>query len=134
MVDSPKLMAGEGSPQLDEASAALANWSLAWASAALGSFLLLWLPWIILSGKLAGIWMSQAVCLACLHILVASEFYAACGSWRAQERTSFWRAFLIIALNPLAGVRSGDVLSSGICVGLSERHVIQLLKQDGKLL
>ena len=76
-----------------------------------GFYLLVLLPSIVISGFSVRLWKLLAAVLITLHGFVIVDFFAATYLWRITDRTSYLQTLVAISLNPLAAIRSPDLLS-----------------------
>ena len=76
--------------------------------------LLGFLPLILLLGYLPTWWRSTLAIAAGTQLVLTCELYRQGGAWRRQQPGDFWTQFVSISLNPLAALRSGDVLLRGM--------------------
>jgi hypothetical protein len=73
-------------------------------------FLLL-LPLLAEFGWLPIVWVYLLAALLSIHVLIVTEFLRKGCAWRAEDPASFWRSFTSLCINPLAALRTGDVLA-----------------------
>jgi hypothetical protein len=76
-----------------------------------GFYLLVLLPAIVASGFFLPFWKLLAALLMILHGFVIADFFAATHLWRSTDRNSYFQTLVAISLNPLAAIRSADLLS-----------------------
>jgi hypothetical protein len=85
--------------------------------------LLGFLPILLVSGYF-GAWWRIPLCLALsIQFCLAFEIYEQGAPWRAVRRGDFWQHFISIALNPLAALRSGDMLLKGLFAASVHREI-----------
>jgi hypothetical protein len=76
--------------------------------------LLLFLPILLLTGFLA-VWWPVSVCILLLtQFGLTFKVFEQGTEWRQEHPIDFWQHFLSLLLNPLAALRSGDVLLRGM--------------------
>jgi hypothetical protein len=76
--------------------------------------LLLFLPVLLLTGYLGAWWRLTVCVLLFTQVGLAFEVFEQGTAWRHEHPTDFWQQFLSLLLNPLAALRSGDVLLRGM--------------------
>jgi len=82
---------------------------------ALGAFnLLMILPASLLTGFLGALWKLVVALGLSVQIGIAAEVFEQARPWRAAEPAEFWREYIALLLNPIAAIRSGDVLLKGL--------------------
>lgn len=79
-----------------------------------GLNLLVVFPWLLMSGLLGMYFRAPVALLMTTHLLIAFEVYAQAGLWRTHNKGEFLREFVSLLLNPLAALRSGDVLCQAL--------------------
>ncbi len=84
---------------------------LTWAATAQAIILLVLAPLLIGSGLLDYLWPSLLILLVSSQVLLLTFFWIAASRWRTDNPKDFAKVFVSIALNPIAGIRSGDYLS-----------------------
>jgi hypothetical protein len=76
--------------------------------------LLVFLPALLLTGYLPALWRIPAGITLFTQLAVASELFTQGTAWRKERPGDFWPQFVSLFLNPLAALRSGDVLLRGM--------------------
>jgi purine-cytosine permease-like protein len=94
-----------------------------------GFYLLVLLPAIVVSGFFLPFWKLLAALFVIFHGLVIAEFFAATRLWRSTDRNSYFQTLIAISLNPLAAIRSADLLSKWV---FEQAHPQQLETVLGK--
>lgn len=79
-----------------------------------GVNLLVLLPALLITGHLEAYWEFPFVLLLVAQILILTEVYLQAERWRTKDTWNFWREFIPLLLNPIAALRSGDVLCKGL--------------------
>ena len=79
-----------------------------------GLNLLVVFPWLLISGLLGIYFRAPVTLLTVMHLLIGFEVYAQGRVWRTQKQGEFWREFISLLLNPVAALRSGDVLCQAL--------------------
>lgn len=93
----------------------LPDMGLLTAFAVLGALnLLIVLPFLLLSGFLGPWWRVVIALLVFTQIGTAMEVFLDAGPWRAADPRGFRREFVALLLNPVAALRSGDILLAGL--------------------
>lgn len=93
----------------------LPNMRLLTFFSALGAMnLLIMLPALLLTGFL-GAWWQLVIALGIfVQTGIAAEVFEQARPWRSAEPAEFWREYIALLLNPIAAIRSGDVLLKGL--------------------
>jgi hypothetical protein len=76
--------------------------------------LLVFLPALLLTGSLGAWWQLIVALLIATQFGIAAEVFEGAKAWRVADRASFWREFAALILNPIAALRGGDMLLSGL--------------------
>jgi hypothetical protein len=76
--------------------------------------LLIFLPALLLTGYLPALWRIPAAITLFTQLGVAFELFTQGTTWRRERPGDFWPQFVSLLLNPLAALRSGDVLLRGM--------------------
>lgn len=72
--------------------------------------LLIILPFLLLSGFLGAWWQSVIALGISTQICIAAEVFEQAKPWRVADPVGFWREYIALLLNPIAAIRSGDIL------------------------
>jgi hypothetical protein len=76
--------------------------------------LLIFLPALLMTGYLAAWWRMPLSLALCTQVCTAFEVYEQSAGWRRARGSDFWQQLTSLLLNPLAALRSGDVLLKGL--------------------
>ena len=76
--------------------------------------LLIILPILLLTGFLGGWWQLVTALALFTQIGIAIEAFELAKPWRSADPASFWREYVALLLNPIAALRSGDILLKGL--------------------
>ena len=87
--------------------------SFSWLSAI---NLLVFLPVLLFTGNLSALWRIPFSIALFMQISIAVEFFEQGKAWRRTFSADFWQQFVPILVNPLAALRSNDVLLRGYFV------------------
>lgn len=84
---------------------------------ALGALnLLIILPILLLTGFL-GVWWQLVTALTIfIQIGILDEAFELAKPWRSADPASFWREYIALLINPIAALRSGDILLKGLSI------------------
>lgn len=84
------------------------------ALAYVGAFnMLVFVPALLITGYLSTLWRVPLTLLLWTQLSLGWAVVAKGRAWRRASSGDFWRQFVSIHLNPLAALRSGDVLLQG---------------------
>jgi hypothetical protein len=75
--------------------------------------LLVFLPVLLITGSLSALWRIPLSVALFIQICIAVEFFEQGKAWRRTCSADFWQQFVSIMVNPLAALRSNDVLLRG---------------------
>jgi hypothetical protein len=90
---------------------AMPHWQILAALCAMGAMnLLVLLPAIVVLGLLERGWVVPCVNMLVIHFGIVYEVYRQGGKWRSADSGGFWREYIALLLNPIAALRSGDLL------------------------
>jgi hypothetical protein len=92
--------------------------------------LLVVLPFLLLTGLLGVWWRPVIALLISTQIGIAVEVFLGAKPWRAADPGGFGREFLALLLNPIAALRSGDVLLTGLSK-LADTNPAELAQDTG---
>jgi len=76
--------------------------------------MLVLLPVLLLTGYLPAFWLIPASIALFTQLGQSFELYREGAFWRRERPGDFWPQFISLLLNPLAALRSGDVLLRGL--------------------
>ena len=76
--------------------------------------LLVFMPVLLMTGYLAAWWRVPFSIALCTQVCMAFEIYWQGTEWRRGRAGDFWQKLISLLLNPLAALRSGDVLLNGL--------------------
>jgi len=85
--------------------------------------LLIIVPASLVSGYFEVLWRGSASIALFVQVFLAIEIYEQCAVWRVYRRGDFWQQFVSLTLNPLAALRSGDVLLKGLYITDRTQHL-----------
>lgn len=77
--------------------------------------LFIFLPALLLSGSLPAWWPLPLWIAISAHVGLGCELFDLGTGWRRTAPQDFWREYASILLNPVAALRSGDIVLSAYC-------------------
>ncbi|MGA9069040.1 MAG: hypothetical protein WB424_02225, partial [Terracidiphilus sp.] len=72
------------------------------------------LPLLLHFGYLGAWWRSIIGLTISVQFIIAVEIFELAKPWRAADPADFWREYMVLLLNPIASLRSGDILLKGL--------------------
>jgi hypothetical protein len=72
--------------------------------------LLVVFPAVLITGLFPVPFLIPAIIAGSVHVTLAVDVFIQGAKWRRADRAGFWRQYLPLLLNPIAALRSGDVM------------------------